>query len=666
MTPMTEQVTGRIADGADDQIRASLEEAELPALLATLAHLTGDLSVLRDHLRPPLRPTVDAVEPQGGMSPEAQQEARELAFSVLTSLRDEEQGRLRVDSRDEFIAEVMEFMTGGAPHDYLPLLLHELGVPGDRGKPEWSKDELDPDSPFSVAVIGAGMSGLAAAYRLQQAGIDFVAFERNEDVGGTWFENSYPGCRLDTHNFAYSYSFAQRPDWPEQFTRQKSMLAYFRRVAEDLAVRDRIRFNTAVVSAVYDDDTCTWTVRTRRDDGREEAHQVNAIISAVGQLNQPSFPDVPGRDSFAGPSFHSARWQHDVDLGGRRVGVFGTGASAYQIVPSIADTVGHLTVFQRSAPWMVPTPTYHDPTRPGLRWLFEQVPYYHRWYRFWQFWTAVEGRRRFVVVDPQHDDPLSISADNAHLRELLLEHLARQYPGRPDLLEKVIPRYPVGAKRMLRDNGVWARTLQRDDVSLVTDRIERVEERGVVTEGGKLHELDVLIYATGFSAGDHLGTFQVIGRGGVDLRDWWGDDARAHLGITVPHFPNLFCIYGPNTNLSVNGSIVLFSECAVDYVLGCLRMLLETGGGALECRQEVHDAFNERVDAANSLMAWGVPGVSSWYKNRLGRVSQNWPFAIIDYWKATRAPDPEHFVLLRPRSSADTAAVDRVLTRDAT
>jgi 4-hydroxyacetophenone monooxygenase len=292
-------------------------------------------------------------------------------------------------------------------------------------------------------------------------------------------------------------------------------------------------------------------------------------------------------------------------------------------------------VFQRNPPWMLPTPNYHDEIKPGMAWLLHHVPYYGRWFRFWQFWIAAEGRLPLVEVEPDWDHPISVGRANEGLRLECIEHLKAQLSDRPDLLEKLTPSYPPGAKRMLRDNGVWAAALKQPHARLITDKIEKIEERGIVTEDGQLHEVDVIVLATGFQASDYLTPIKVTGCDGKDLHEWWAGDCRAYLGITMPGFPNLFMTGGPTTGVVVNGSAIFSAECAVEYALSAIHELLRGSYASMDVRQAPFDEFNRRVDAGNLTKAWGVAKVSSWYRNRFGRASQTWPFSLLEYWRIT-------------------------------
>lgn len=626
------------------EIEWALKDAHIPSLMMSLVHLTGDASFLT----PDMKPVYDFFgDGQGGLSPEKQQWVRDRAKRAMLDYLDGEKLPPSPDSAT--IGRMMDFIAGAdIPDRYLPFLREELGIAvEDTRAPRWDTPALkDAAAKMKVVVIGAGLSGILSAIRLQQAGVAFEIVEKNPDVGGTWLENAYPGCRVDNPNHMYSFSFEPNHAWPNHFSTQDVLLDYFRRIADKYGLRKHIRFETQVTEARFDEKTSQWKVKIRDKNGGEQTLAANAVISAVGQLNQPKLPEIEGRDSFAGPAFHTARWRHDVDLKGKRVAVIGTGATAFQVIPEIAPKAERLFVFQRSAPWLGPTPNYHDKVSDGKKWLLEHVPFYDKWYRFWLFWTLTDGILDAVTVDPAWNDASrSVSPMNEMLRTMLIEKMREQIPGRPDLLEKVTPDYPFGSKRSVRDNGVYLAALARSNVDLVTTPIAQITPRGIRTKDGAEREVDVIVYGTGFYASDFLRTYRVVGRGGVELHERWKGDARAYLGMTVPGFPNFFTIYGPNTNIVVNGSIIFFSEASVRYIVNCLKLLAGTGAKAMEVRSDVHDDFNRRVDEENRKMAWGIPGAKSWYKNSLGRVSQNWPWRLVDYWNATIAPDPKDFLI---------------------
>jgi len=630
-----------------DQLEQLIAASDLPSLLAALAHATGD-----PRLAPPdlwLDPT-RALEPEDGWDPDQLARARELAVQGLTHLQP---SRAAAGSSpdDALVPSLIGWLTGSDLDDgYRRMLAEELAVTGDLRIPEpiaagdWpSASACD----HAVAVIGAGMSGILAAHRLKQAGIGCVVLDKNGDVGGTWLENTYPGCRVDVFNHVYSYSGEQRPDWPEYHSSQPVLLDYFRDCARRWGIRDRIRFDVRVDSLAWDDDACHWRIRLDTPTGPEEL-TAGAVVSAVGQLNRPLMPDIEGVDCFAGVQFHSSAWRHDIDWQGLRVAVIGTGASALQFIPHLAEGAAHVTVFQRTPPWLIPRPVYHQPLPDGLLHLFELVPGYAHWFRLRLFWCTHEGTVGALRRDPAWDGPLdeAVSPRNHETRRLLTLYLESQFGDRPDLLSKVVPDYPVGAKRVVLDNGIWASTLKRPDVDLVSDGIARIEPDGVRGSDGGLHPADVIVYGTGFRASEFLMPMRVSGRRGADLHETWNGDARAYNGVCVPGFPNLFCLYGPNTNIVVNGSIIYFAECAAHYVVECLRLLAERGATAMDCRPDAYERYAARMDEHNSQMAWGISPVNSWYKSPSGGVAQNWPLPLIDYWRQTRRPDPADFELL--------------------
>jgi len=627
----------------DDAFLADvLEHASIATLMMAIVHLTGDASILDGPMRPQ-KPLPG--EHDGALSDDQKAAVRAIALDALRAYRD--RGcTLPPLPAPETLRAMMSFMVGEeVPDEYVPMFLEEMALEdGDARDLDWSAVPAERRAAFQVAIIGAGMSGLLAAIRLEQAGVPYVVLEKNDGVGGTWLENSYPGCRVDVANHFYSYSFEPNHDWPEFFSRRPQLRQYFDDCADRYAVRRHIRFATEVVAARWDDAAGLWRLRLRRGDGGEETLAVNAVISAVGALNRPHIPDIPGRESFTGPAFHSAEWQHQHDLRGRRVAVVGTGASAFQLAPEVAKQAERLLVFQRSPPWMVPNPRYHERVSEAKKWLLHHVPFYARWYRFLLFYPGSDGLLPTLVVDPEwpHQDR-SVNAMNEFMREYFTSYMREQIGDDPELLAKVIPTYPPFVKRMLQDNGTWLATLKRDNVDLITEPIVAITPTGIRCADGREYPVDVIVFATGFHANRFLWPMEIVGRDGATLRERWGEEPRAYLGITVPDFPNLFCLYGPGTNLAHAGSIIFHSECQVRYVTACLATLLRDGLSVMECRREVHDAYNQRFDARHDQMVWAHPSENSWYKNANGRVLTTSPWRLVDYWGWTRRPDLDDF-----------------------
>ena len=630
----------------DEIIRKALKEAHIPSLIAALVHITGDIGLIRGDIRPTNAFFGDA---QGGITEAQQEKIRGIAYDALRKFRDS--GHRLPSAPSAHVHEMVNFVIGTTvDSDYEEFLTAELSMDdGDPyGVPELQKVPAAARAKFKVLIVGSGMSGLLAGIRLQEAGIPFEIVERHANVGGTWYQNTYPGCRVDSPNHTYSYSF--RPnDWPQFYSKQEVLRQYFDKTADDYGLRKHIRFNTEVKTCVYDDAKALWHVTVERG-GKQETLTANAVISAVGQLNRPKWPDIPGQDKFKGIAFHSTEWEHEHDLKGKRVLVIGTGASAFQFAPEVAKEAQEVVIFQRTPPWVSMTPEYHDNVPDGKHWLLNHVPYYAKWYRFAMFWRMAEGILAAVKKDPAwNDQKLSISAENDELRKMFTQILEELCGEDKELFAKVTPQYPPGGKRILFDNGNWIRAMRRDNVKLVTDKIAEINETGVKTANGKQYDADVLIYGTGFLASRFLWPMQVKGKGGVDLQTQWNGDPRAYLGITIPNFPNLFCLYGPNTNIVVNGSIVFFSECEVRYVLNCIRTLLEEGHAALDCKKSVHDEFNKMIDEGNLNMAWGAANVPTWYKNEKGRVTQNWPFTLVEFWNQTRRVNPADYTFIDAR-----------------
>ena len=501
----------------------AMEHANLPSLVAVLYQLTGDRRYLADPYRPTRSRGMEDNDP-GGFGPEVQAEIRAAAVDAVLAWAGGRPPAVPAPTGDALL-ELIELAVGEpVPPEYEAMAAEDMGftVP---------KAPVAPPSDFRVVVIGAGVSGMLAAIRLAEAGIDHVVLEKNADVGGTWLENAYPGAGVDTPSHLYSYSFAPRR-WSTHFGKRDEVLTYLRDVADAHDLREVIRFGTEVASAVYRDQR--WIVTTAAG----ETLTADAVITAVGQLNRPKIPPLPGLDAFRGPLFHSARWPADLDVTGKRVVVVGTGASAMQIVPAIAERAGHVTVFQRSPQWAAPNDVYFSPIDDAASLLMEHVPFYRRWYRTRLSWNTGDRVHASLQKDPawEHGDR-SVNAVNDGHRRVFTRYVESELAGRADLVAKALPDYPPFGKRMLLDNG-WYAALRRDDVDLVTAPVAAVTPTGVRAQDGTETAADVVVLCTGFEAQKPLWPLSITRPGRADDRRRLGARRRrrapGHHGERLP------------------------------------------------------------------------------------------------------------------------------------
>jgi 4-hydroxyacetophenone monooxygenase len=641
-TKMLEANPESTAKNVDPRYR--LEDADPATLLLALVQLTGERHWL-EAAKPFIRGPMNYQE----FMPEAlRAQVRERMSEVLADIALSGKTLPR-QADDALLREMMAVATGEAvPDDYIAMMREDLT---DDSLPARSlKWRARPDTAVlqgaEVLIIGAGMSGLYAGIQLQQAGIPFVILEKNEAVGGTWYENIYPGCGVDTPNHFYSYAFEPNHDWSHFFAKREELWKYFERVADKYDLRKHIRLGTEVRDARYDEEDALWRVTAQSADGALHQLAARVLVSAVGVLNRPKLPDIEGLASFAGPAFHTAQWDRDFDWRGKRVAMIGTGASGHQVGPSIAPDVERLTIFQRSPHWVVPNPNYHEGVSQGKKWALANIPYYLRWYRFQLFWGFADGLHTALQVDADWPHPQrSLNAVNEKHRRFMERHMRSELADRPDLLEKVVPDYPAYGKRILIDNN-WFKMLKRPNVDLVTDAIERIVPEGISTRDGKVWQADALVFATGFKVSKMLHPMAIVGRDGRELHEFWGDDdARAYLGLTVPGFPNFFMLTGPNTGLAHGGNQIFMTECGVRHMMLALRELLESGHRSIECKREVYETYNRKVDAMHARMVWTHKGMTNWYRNRHGRVFAITPWRLVEYWKMTSRFDREEYEL---------------------
>lgn len=627
-----------MADTAE--LREALSEANLQTLLMVYVHLTHDeatLDAFKAHIKHPF-----AVP--GTVIPDVLADGlREKLLHVLTT-----PGAARQDAPSQALMQKM--MSTGVGEDvadeFLPLLYDQIGFK----KPTPRKDmpgRLAPPADFKVLIIGAGLTGLAASVKLSEAGYNHLILEKNSEVGGTWYENIYPGVGVDTPSHFYSYSFEINPDWSNYYPRGADMQKYFLHVADKYELRRNIRFNTRVVRLAYDDVAAMWDVTVCNQDGSEEVLRANAVINAQGPLNRWKLPDLPGIDAFSGPKMHTATWDTAVAIKGKRVAVIGTGASSAQLVPAIADKVEQLVVFQRSKHWVMNNPEILSEVSEGMKFALRHLPHFREWFRFRVYWTAADGLFPNVLMDPDWPaDSPSVSAVNEAMRQYAMSYLEAKFADRPDLLEKLTPDYPIFGRRIVLDGG-WCDALKRENVTLETARIERITENGIRMEDGREYPVDVLVFATGFEMADQLGPLTVLGRDGRNLRDEWGsDDPRSYLGVTLPGYPNYFLTVGPNSAPNHAAGQNLVSEVQINYIIECLDWTISSKKKAIEPRRDAFDAWNAQIDKRMEQMIWSHPKAKNNYKNARGRVFRSWPYRLVDYWNEMRGPRKEHFDLL--------------------
>jgi 4-hydroxyacetophenone monooxygenase len=630
-----------ISSPSTDDLRRALSKANLPTLILVLHQLTGD----QRWLEPPYRPT----RPKGlddhddaGLPATVQEEIRVAAFDAISRAWADTSPEL-VPPAPARLTELLGISLGeDVRSDYGELLAEEMGV---RSR-QIAIDPAANRTGFSVVVVGAGVAGINLGIMLSAAGVPFTIVEKNHEVGGTWLENRYPGCGVDTPSHLYSYSFAKSSRWSSYFGKRDEVHDYLTSLAREHGLYEHIAFGVEATQAVWDQSAAQWHVELREADGAHRQITCTVFVSAVGHFNRPSIPVVVGAETFPGPAVHTAQWDPEIDVTGKRIAVVGSGASAMQIVPALAGTASKLLVYQRSRQWIVPHPNIHRNVDPDVQWLMQNVPFYAGFYRLRQFWRFGDRLHPALQVDESFDDPdFAVNASNAAHRRFLTSYIASQLEGRPELIAGSTPDYPAYGKRPLIDHG-WYQALRRDDVELIDGGLQEIRGSKLISAGGRVDEADVLVWATGFETLRILGPLNIVGRDGVSLHELWGvDDARAYLGVAVPRFPNFFMLFGPNTNTSHGGSAFLTLEMQVRYVMQLVKALLENNFRSIECRARVYDEYNQQVDLALAKTVWTHPKVTNYYTNSSGRIVGTSPWEYVEYWRRTRTVDLNDFVV---------------------
>ena len=616
-------------------LSSAIAEGDIRCLLMVLVHMTGD----QRWLEPPYKPKRDVrliPDPDAGLPADIQHEIR---AAVLKLFSNDNPKPVIADPGEALILKMMRACLGeNVAPEYAPLMREEMGfVPREV---RWNKRPSDEAlAKQHVLIVGAGVCSIALGVALGRLGIPYTIVEKNDELGGTWYINRYPGCGVDTPNHSYSYSFGSRNEWTRYFCQREELLDYLKKVAAEYGIRQHLRLNTRLTSSRWDQTREHW-ISTLKTKAGEETVESAVLVSAIGQLNDPSRAHFKGEKDFQGLILHSALWSDDIGFEGKRVAVIGTGATAMQLVPAIADRVASLTVYQRTAQWARPVKGYSDPITEGAKWLLAHLPFYVQWYRFNMFWRYGDGLLPFLRKDPAWPYPdRAVNKGNDRHRQELTDFILSELNDRPDLIEKCMPTYPPYGKRILLDNG-WFRTLTKLNVELVTDTIDHFSREGIVTADGKLRSADFIVIATGFKVTEMAARLNIVGRDGKNLREAWANDnPTAYLGLTVPDFPNFFCMLGPNSGPAHGGSVIFQSECQSRYISACLVDMIERGIASIDVRQTVHDDYVRKVDAEHNQMIWTHPGMTTYYRNKSGRVFSAMPWRFVDYWAMTHDAD---------------------------
>lgn len=616
------------------RLQTALADADLRVLLMVVFHYTGD----EKWLTPPYAPRRDVsliANEDAGLAPELQNEIRQTALELLSG-----NAPPALPVPDEALLNRMmtHSLAEQVPPEYAPMMREQMGFkPLGDDIPRVAKKPVAP-----IVIIGAGVAGLALAKLLGDIGLDYIILEKNADVGGTWFENTYPGAGVDTPNHAYSFSFGKNHAWSRYFSPQGEIQEYLAGKAEEFNIRPHIRFNTEVKRIDWQAETKTWRIEMAVPNGADTL-DAPILVSAVGQISVAKLPAISGMDNFKGALFHSSHWPEGLDIKGKKLAIVGTGASSMQIAPSIADEVAELTIYQRSPQWARPIPRYHDHLSTGAQYLLEHVPLYAAWFRFTMFWRYGDGLLPFLKKDPDWPHPeRAMNRINDRHREEMAQYIEQKLAARPELIAKSMPSYPPYGKRILLDNG-WYDTILKTHVTLHAEGVAAFSETDIIGENGNTCSPDIVIMATGFEVTKMASRLNITGPGGNLSEVWNGDDPQAYLGISVPNFPNFFMMAGPTTGLGHGGSGMFIAECHAHYIATTIATMLNEGIEQMAATETAQAEYMQRYNDGHADMIWMHPGMTTYYRNSKGRVYSVMPWRLVDYWHMTRAPDLGHY-----------------------
>jgi 4-hydroxyacetophenone monooxygenase len=634
------------------ELRAHLQSANAVHMLLSLVHVTGDVSLLdkySDKVGGPPMPLRRGVYEE----PASEEVRRELINGLVNALTKPAQAPY-LGVQDVTVFAKMADLAAGTHVDakYLPMYAEQAGFVSEQRAVAATKA---PPATLNVAIIGAGMSGLDAAIKAANRGFTFEVFDREPGVGGLWGSQSYPGVGVDTPSMYYSLSYEVEPNWSSYYPNGDEYLAYLQKLAQKYKVTDHVRLNTEISRIEWDDDAKVWELTAvSKIDQSTRIVRAAVVITAAGHFNRPKYPEVEGREAFAGVSVHSAKWDNSLDLRGKKVGIVGAGAAAVQIIAAIAPEVSHLTVFQRQPHWIMPNMVGDGLVGENERWLRRHLPYYLQWARFITFWMiGDETGYPLVRVDEEwmKDNTTSISPYNEGVRQYCLGYINQCFGEGTALAKKLTPDFAMAGKRPIRDPadfgpGGYYYALSQPHVDIVTSGLARVTPESIVTEDGTDTALDVIIYASGMTL-DWLSTMDVVGRNGQLLSEVWANNnPRSYFGGAVPGFPNLFVTSGPNTGVGHAGGHNFMAETQNRYIFECLQMLVEQNARTIEVTQDAHDSHNERLDGVMEGSIWAHElKAHNYYRNDAGRVILPSPWRLVEFWDMSQIPDAAKFVI---------------------
>ncbi len=632
-----------LLEATDETIVDAMQYADPMVLRGLLYQLTGDEELTRVRLATGRGGRGRSVQTVAEASDVAMIRSKAAAF--LQQYRDAGAGDIPPGPPDRLQASLGLAVGTEVPAAELGMWTEQLALdPFARGLVWPAAPPAEQLEKFSVIVIGAGLTGLNAAVQLRHAGIPFTILEKNLAVGGTWYENRYPGARVDTGSRTYTHIFGADFPYPSPYCPQIENEKYLNWVADNFDVRKNIVFGTEVRSLVWDDESARWLVTTEGPEG-EQTRGADAVIAAVGFLSRPNIPQIDGLETFKGRYFHTARWPSDLDVTGKRVAVIGSGCTGYQLAAELANDVGHLYLFQRTPSWVFDVPGYLAPYPPQINWLDRNFPYLTNFIRFTgSFMNNPAVSAASLSIDPDFHDPHTVSEINRRVRDDRIDFMRSKFVGRPDLMEKMLPNVPPFSIRPVfvdREYSIYD-ALLLDHVSLVSEAIDRVTETGIALKNGAECTVDVIALATGFKANDYLWPMEVRGRGGVRVEELWAKDgARAYLGTMLPGFPNFFMLYGPNTNYNVGILAVHLAEVVTRFALECIASLVTQNKKMVEVTADAYWQYNDVLDRAQASRVYMDRRAHTYYQNEFGRSATNGAIDARLLWEWLRDPrDP--------------------------